>query len=111
MIRIVSSVDGSECELSGSPSALGDIGRTIIDWVASDSSQIVIEAHSDFDPAPYDVVLRKLTLRLSGGPIQLTVQNGGLDASGSRDAFMNFATWFQCPSDTPDGHHVHFDNV
>ena len=111
MIRIVSTGDGSESDLSGSPHELSEIARRIADWIASEAAQLEIAADTECDPAPYDLTLARFVLHRSSGPIRLAVDSGALVARGSAEAFAHFAPWFEFPPDTPTGNHVQFDNV
>jgi hypothetical protein len=111
MIRIASNTDGTEVDLSGSAFELGDVGKTIAEWTRSDSPRLVINADTDFDPTPFEVVLCEIVLCRTCGPIRLAVQDGALQASGSATAFAFFSPWFEFQPDARDGYHIHFDNV
>ena len=104
---IVISASREEADISGTASALEEIGLTIRSLVASSGASVTFAAAAH-NPAPYDHWLSRLVVSKGLGA-RVTVQGNDLSISGSSERLEELASCFLFPADAQDGQHFHFE--
>jgi hypothetical protein len=101
--------NSGQIDLSGSPKALQFIGKSIINLVHDREKLICVVEAAIFNPTPYDICLKSLSICKSNTLIKILVLANSLYIQGSQDTLAIFASWLLDFDDTWCGHHRHID--
>ncbi len=101
--------NSGQLDLSGSPKALQYIGKSIINLVHDRDQVICVVEAAIFNPSPYNVYLKSLSICKSNTLIKILVLANSLYIQGSQDTLAIFASWLLDFDDTWCGHHRHID--
>jgi len=97
----------TEIDLSGSPTELRNIGRSLS--AIADGEVREFDADAAADPSPYDRMLSGLRVVVCGKPVRLSVSDSWLVAEGDAAGLRAFASWFDYPDDARFPAHGHFE--
>jgi hypothetical protein len=101
--------NNGELDLSGSPKALQYVGQLILNLINDRYQVICVVEAAIFDPSPYNVCLKSLSICKSNTLIKILVLANSLYIQGSQDMLAIFASWFLDFDDTWCGHHRHIN--
>ena len=105
MIAIATS--RGEADISGTVSALKEVGVTIRALAASSDSSVTIAA-KPHDPAPYERCLTRLVIA-KGAEALVAVNGDELCISGTTDRLEELSSCFLFLAHAQDGEHFHFE--
>jgi hypothetical protein len=101
--------NNGEVDLSGSPKALQYIGQLILNLINNRDQVICVVEAVIFNPNPYNVCLKSLSICKSNTLIKILVLANSLYIQGSQDKLAIFASWLLDFDDTCYGYHRHID--
>jgi len=99
-----------DLDISGTVDELQLVRREILDLIHSDASQIVFDADSVIDPAPYTSALSTLIIRKGQSPTKVALRNEKeIHVEGSPDCLEAFASFFDFELSVRKGAHSHHE--
>lgn len=100
----------SDLEISGVPEELQFVRREILALLKSEVSQIVFEADSNVESAPYSSVLSKLVIAKGHCPTRVSLKNEKeIYVEGSPNYLEAFASFFDFKTNAGKGKHSHYE--
>jgi hypothetical protein len=100
----------NEVDISGTVDELQFVRREILNLTQSDASQIIIDADSDIDPAPYKSVLSKLIILKTDCSTKVSLKDEKeIQVEGSPDCLAGLASFFDFNLDDGKGAHSHYE--
>jgi hypothetical protein len=101
--------NSGQLDVAGSPKALRYVSESIFNLVHDKDRIICVVKAAIFDPTPYDIYLKYLSICKSNTLIKCSVFDNCLYIQGSNDKLTVLANWFYFDDDTPSGYHQHVD--
>ena len=98
--------------MEGSVNELKRLHNSIQEFCDSERTEIILEAESDFDPAPYNQVLSTFRIEINSELNHFRVKEDQLILSGKKRCLTNFAQNIPFdaePSSSGIPYHVHYD--
>lgn len=97
-----------EVEVAGSPAELRSVASRLA-RLANVGGEDVMACDAGFDPKPYTALLSRLQLSRKEGKDRVSISSDQLELSGSSEALIRFASFFDMSDDAVDGFHVHHE--
>ncbi len=101
--------NSGQLDVAGSPKALRYLSESIFNLIDDKDRIICIVKAAIFDPTPYDICLKSLSICKSNTLIKCSVFANCLYIQGSNDKLTILASWFDFADDIPSGYHQHVD--
>ena len=102
--------DRSGAEISGTCDDLQRVRQQIVKFLHADTNSLIIEALTDADPSPYDLMIGNLLIKKGQGPTNVSLkQKKILEVSGAVDNLEAFTSFFEFGTDTASGEHRHYE--
>lgn len=80
------------------------------EFLYTDANRLTVEAKSDSDPSPYDLMISKLVIEKEPGPVKVSFQESNvIYVIGSVDSLEGFASFFEFGAGSASGEHCHFE--
>ncbi len=106
---VISYSPPDELEIAGTVQDLHALHDVIVALGSGRKTEACIAADAAADPRPYGQAVGSLMLKVTAGPIRVSVSLRGMEVEGSRESFEVFASFFDFDDGAQPGAHYHHD--
>jgi hypothetical protein len=97
-------------EICGTCDDIQRVKQQIQAFLHTDTDTLLIEALSNADPSPYDLIIAKLLVKKGQGPTKVSLeQHSVLEVSGGLDNLEAFVSFFEFDIEAASGEHRHYE--